>query len=70
MHGGLECSGNCMGDTWHGVLGMLCHVACHGLKASPPPLTPSIPTLAPHLAPPCEAIPAPTNHMPWAIGAP
>ena len=61
--------GDGMGDTWHGVLGVLCHVACHGHKASPPPLTPTILTFAPKLAPPWEAKPSQAStHQPHILG--
>lgn len=34
---GLGWGGNGMGGTWHFMLGVLCHVACHGHKPSPYP---------------------------------
>ena len=65
---------NVVGIAWV-TRGMVCWACCAtwhamGSKPAPHPSPPSIPTLAPHLAPPCEAIPAPTNHMPWVIGVP
>jgi len=60
-----------MGDTWHGVLGVLCHVSKSWAQGQPPIPPPTILTLATnlhHLGEPHQAIQAHTNHISWVMG--